>query len=73
MNAQSICRSSLLVLVLIFIITNVPFAQEQGFGEIVVSSHTLDGRTYFGQNGSKGKPADHDDEFIFKEGMIFVR
>ena len=70
MSAQSIFRSSLLVLVLVLVLVNVPLAQEHGPGEIVISSHALDGRTYFGQNGSKGKPADHDDEFIFEDGMF---
>jgi len=70
MSAQSIRRSSLLVLAFVLVVVNVPLAQEQGFGEIVVSSHAIDGKTYFGQNGSKGEPADHDDEFIFKNGMF---
>ena len=67
---QSICRTSLLILLFILVVVNTPFAQEQLPGEVAVSSHVLDERTYFGQNGSKGKPADHDDEFIFKKGMF---
>jgi hypothetical protein len=38
--------------------------------EPVQSSHLLDGRTYAGQNGSKGMPADHPDEFIFTDGQF---
>lgn len=70
MSAQSICCSSLLVLLFLFVFVNTPLAQEQVLGEVVVSSHTLDEKTYFGENGSKGKPADHDDVFIFKGGMF---
>ena len=70
MTAQPICRTSFLFLLFAFIFVNTPLAQEQTPEEITVSSHALDGKTYFGQNGSKGKPADHDDEFIFKEGMF---
>ena len=70
MIAQSICRSWLLVLLSVFVGVYTPLAQEQVLGEVAVSSHALDENTYFGQNGSKGKPADHDDEFIFKEGMF---
>ena len=70
MIAQSICRSSLLIFLFVIVVLNTSLAQEQVPGEVAVSSHVLDGKTYFGQNGSKGKPADHDDEFIFKEGMF---
>ena len=70
MIAQSICRSSLLIFLFAIVVLNTSLAQEQVPGEVAVSSHVLDGKTYFGQNGSKGKPADHDDEFIFKEGMF---
>lgn len=70
MIAQSICRSSLLIFLFVIVVVNTSLAQEQVPGEVAVSSHVLDGKTYFGQNGSKGKPADHDDEFIFKEGMF---
>jgi hypothetical protein len=70
MSAQSVFRRSLLGLSFVLVLVNVPLAQEKEFGEIVTSSHVLDGRNYFGQNGSKGKPADHDDEFIFKDGMF---
>ena len=70
MIAQSIYRSSLLIFLFVIVVVNTSLAQEQVPGEVAVSSHVLDGKTYFGQNGSKGKPADHDDEFIFKEGMF---
>ena len=70
MIAQSIYRSSLLIFLFVIVDVNTSLAQEQVPGEVAVSSHVLDGKTYFGQNGSKGKPADHDDEFIFKEGMF---
>jgi len=34
------------------------------------ASHVLDGRSYVGQNGSKGMPADHPDELIFANGQL---
>jgi len=70
MIAQSICRSSLLILLFVIVVVSTSLAQEQVPEEVAVSSHVLDGKTYFGENGSKGKPADHDDEFIFKDGMF---
>lgn len=70
MTAQPICRIIFLFLMFAFILVNTPLAQEQTPEAVTVSSHALDGKTYFGQNGSKGKPADHDDEFIFKDGMF---
>jgi hypothetical protein len=36
----------------------------------VEASHLLDGRTYVGQKGGKGMPADRPDEFIFAEGRF---
>ena len=45
-------------------------AQQPASEDQVSSSHVLDGRTYFGQNGSKGMAADHDDEFVFAGGMF---
>lgn len=38
--------------------------------ETIKQSHLLDGKTFTGQNGSKGKPADRDDDFIFSDGMF---
>ena len=70
MISQSKVHIGFLVLLFLSMSACSLFAQTQGPGELIVSSHALDGRTYFGQNGSKGKPADHDDEFIFKEGMF---
>ena len=34
------------------------------------TSYLLDGRTYVGQKGGKGMPADSPDEFIFTEGQF---
>ncbi len=60
-----------LIALLFFSLSVSSFAAQKNVPEkVITSSHVLDGKTYFGQNGSKGKPADHDDEFIFKEGMF---
>ena len=67
---KSMYRKGLLVLLFLIIGVSSPLAQTQIPGEVVDPSHALDGKTYFGQNGSKGKPADHDDEFIFEQGMF---
>ena len=67
---QSKFHKGFLVFLFLSISASSLFAQTQGSGELIVSSHLLDGRTYFGQNGSKGEPADHDDVFIFEEGMF---
>jgi hypothetical protein len=70
MISQSKVHIGFLVLLFLSMSACSLFAQTQGPGELIVSSHALDGRTYFGQNGSKGEPADHDDVFIFDEGMF---
>jgi len=38
--------------------------------ETIVASHLLDGKSYVGQNGSKGMPAHHPDELIFANGQF---
>ncbi len=70
MISQSKFHKGFLLLLFLSVSVSNLFAQTQSPGKLIVSAHGLDGKTYFGQNGSKGKPADHDDEFIFKEGMF---
>lgn len=61
---------SILFFTLAMIFSQNAIAQD-GMGTVThPTSADLDGRTYTGQNGSKGKPADHDDEFIFSNGMF---
>ena len=70
MNTQSKYLKGLLVVLFLSVSVSNLLAQEQVAAEKVISSQALDGKIYSGQNGSKGEPADHDDEFIFKEGMF---
>jgi hypothetical protein len=69
MITHTICSRLLLLFLFLIVSASSLLAQQQSTEQVVVSSHALDGKTYFGQNGSKGKEADHDDEFIFKNGM----
>jgi hypothetical protein len=70
MMKKPMYRKGLLVLLFLIVGVSNPMAQTQVPEEVVVPSHAFDGKTYFGQNGGKGKSADHDDELIFEEGMF---
>lgn len=68
-------KSSLFIKAITFLILALLFSQDamakdRTVTDTLTTSFILDGRTYSGQNGSKGKPADHDDEFIFSKGMF---
>jgi len=66
----SMVRKGLLVFTILLVGNVSLLAQSPVPEDEAVSSHLLDGRNYIGQNGSKGMPADHDDEFIFSNGMF---
>ena len=68
MNTTFIKSALFLTLILFF--SQNAIAIDSAEKEPLSTSAVLDGRTYTGQNGSKGKPADHDDEFIFSNGMF---
>ena len=70
MLTNTICRGGLLLLLFLSVSAGSLMAQKQLPEDIIVSSHILDGKTYFGQNGSKGKDANQNDEFIFENGMF---
>jgi len=70
MRRNAILSGSILFFTLTIIFSQNAIAQNGMSTEPPSTSAALDGRTYAGQNGSKGKPADHDDEFIFSNGMF---
>jgi len=70
MRRNAILIGSILFFTLTIIFSQNAIAQNGMSTEPPSTSAALDGRTYAGQNGSKGKPADHDDEFIFSNGMF---
>jgi hypothetical protein len=58
------------VALVLMLMSSGPAAYAAEPAEPPAASHLLDGRTYAGQNGSKGMPADHDDTFIFANGTF---
>ena len=73
MNRPQISFSTALSItyfLLLFLISGNLFAEEQEAENVLAASHLLDGKTFVGQNGSKGKEADHPDEFVFAGGLF---
>jgi len=69
MSKIAIIRSILLLILPLLLSQNV-IAIDGTVTDSLSPASALDGRSYSGQNGSKGEPADHDDEFIFSSGMF---
>lgn len=65
---QKNTRTNAMVFFLLFHLVIWPAVAEEVSFRPVEPSHLLDGRNFYGQNGSFGKAADHDDELIFKNG-----
>src|SRR5210317_285100 len=70
MIKNTISMTSILFFTVAILLSHSAIAQDFSVAKTISTSTALDGRTYTGQNGSKGKPADHDDEFIFSNGMF---
>lgn len=70
MKKSPIFVRSVLLFTLTLFIPQSAIAKDGMTADTLATSTALDGRTYAGQNGSKGKPADHADEFIFSNGMF---
>jgi len=70
MKKSAIFISAIIFFTLAITLSQIAIAQDGMVADNLPSSAALDGRTYAGQNGSKGKSADHDDEFIFSNGMF---
>lgn len=70
MSKKTIFIGSTLPLILSLLFSLNVFANDSKVTDNISSTSALDGRSYSGQNGSKGEPADHDDGFIFSNGMF---